>query len=104
MARKVSGYIARVGRRWLCRPGHRTTAERFSPMSDISLLAEIIDPPPMSTPVSRDRDDDFVLAVAMAGRVDLIISGDLDLLVLEKYLDIDIVTPAQAVSRLIAGV
>ncbi len=72
-------------------------------ISDIGLLAEIINPAPLITPVSRDRDDDIVLAVAVSGRADLIISGDRDLLVLENYLGIDILTPAQAISQLDAG-
>ena len=47
--------------------------------------------------VSRDADDDAVLACALAAQVDLIVSGDNDLLVLKQFQEIRIVTPAQAV-------
>lgn len=47
--------------------------------------------------VSRDADDDAVLACALAAQVDLIMSGDDDLLVLKQFQEISIVTPALAV-------
>jgi len=43
-----------------------------------------------------------VLACAIAAQVELIVSGDNDLLVLEQFQGIRIVTPAQAV-RMIGG-
>lgn len=42
--------------------------------------------------ISRDPDDDFVLALAMKGNADLIISGDRDLLDLKDF-PIPILTP-----------
>ena len=63
-------------------------------------LAEVIAPAPLSRPVCRDPDDDEVLAVALGGRVDLIISGDNDLLALRAYEGIPIVPPADALSLL----
>lgn len=65
-----------------------------------SSLAEIIDPPPLPAQVSRDPDDDAVLALAAASRADLIISGDADLLVLGSYAGIPILNPADAIARL----
>ena len=47
--------------------------------------------------VSRDVDDDDVLACALAARADLIVSGDDDLLVLKNFNGVPIVTAAQAV-------
>lgn len=52
--------------------------------------------------VSRDPDDDAVLACALAARAELIVSGDADLLVLKQFQGMRIVTPAQAV-KLIGG-
>ena len=52
--------------------------------------------------VSRDADDDAVLACALAAQVGLIVSGDDDLLVLKQFQEIRIVTPAQAV-KMIGG-
>jgi uncharacterized protein len=50
-------------------------------------------------PVSRDADDDAVLACALAARADLVISGDEDLLVLQRFKGIAIVTVREAISR-----
>ncbi len=43
--------------------------------------------------VCRDRDDDNILALAKDSSVSYIITGDKDLLVLEKYNSIPIITP-----------
>lgn len=45
--------------------------------------------------VSRDRDDDAVLACALAANADLIVSGDGDLLSLGEYRGIRIKSPAE---------
>lgn len=50
--------------------------------------------------VSRDADDDAVLACALAAQADLIVSGDDDLLVLKQFQEIRIVTPTQAVKMI----
>ena len=47
--------------------------------------------------VSRDVDDDAVLACALVAQADLVVSGDADLLVLKQFQGIRIVTAAQAV-------
>jgi uncharacterized protein len=54
---------------------------------------ELAKPTTLETPVCRDKDDDVVLATALAGQCDLIVTGDQDLLVLEQFQDIPIVTP-----------
>ena len=69
----------------------------------VRLLLEIVEPPRLSMPVSRDPDDDEVLAVAAASRPDLIVSGDEDLLVLGGYAGVPIVSPARAVEIIRAG-
>jgi putative PIN family toxin of toxin-antitoxin system len=60
---------------------------------------------PLHTPraVARDPDDNEVIALAFAARVDLIISGDHDLLSLETFRGIPIVTPAEAVRIVATG-
>jgi len=50
--------------------------------------------------VSRDPDDDQILAAAVSGNADLIVTGDQDLLVLGDYRQIPIVTARDALSRL----
>ena len=44
--------------------------------------------------VSRDHDDDAILACAIAAKAGYLITGDKDLLVLGRYGDVDIVTVA----------
>lgn len=57
---------------------------------------------PLHTPrvVARDPDDDEVLALAFAAQVDLIVSGDDDVLSLKTFRGIPIVTPVEAVNRI----
>ena len=52
--------------------------------------------------VSRDADDDAVLACALAAQAELIVSGDADLLVLKRFQNMRIVTAAQAVKIITA--
>lgn len=47
--------------------------------------------------ISRDADDDQVLACALAARAELIVSGDKDLLTLKSFRDIPVVTAGEAV-------
>lgn len=47
----------------------------------------------LETPVCRDPDDDNILAAAISGKCDCIITGDKDLLVLKQHEGIDIFTP-----------
>ena len=73
----------------------RTNPRRM--LREIRRLAEMVNALPLTIPVSRDPDDDRVLATAIAGQVDLIVSGDDDLLSLGTYKGIGIVAPAEAV-------
>ena len=75
-----------------------TSLERT--IADVRQLAELIEPPPLASPVCRDSADDHVLAVALAANADMIVSGDDDLLVLGSFAGIPIVTPAVAVEHL----
>ena len=50
--------------------------------------------------VTRDPKDDAVVACAVEGEADYIVSGDQDLLVLDEYEGIRIVTPRQFVAIL----
>lgn len=77
-----------------------TSPELLAELADVQALAEVIRPAALPRPVCRDPDDDAVLAVAPAGTVDLIVSGDTDLLDLKAYQTIPIVTPAEALSMM----
>jgi predicted nucleic acid-binding protein len=85
---KFAGILQRTSR----------TPERI--LLELRTFAELVAAPPLPQPVCRDPDDDAVLACALAAQVDLIVSGDADLLVLEQFEGIRIVTPAQAVKMI----
>lgn len=76
----------------------RTNTSRERSLAEVRRLAEVIDPPALPQPVCRDPDDDQVLALAIAAKVELIVSGDNDLLLLGSFEGIPIIAPAQAVS------
>ena len=79
----------------------RTNTSRAQTLAEVRLLAEVIDPPPLAQPVCRDRDDDVVLALAIAAQADIVISGDDDLLCLHPFEGIPVLTPAQALQRVL---
>jgi putative PIN family toxin of toxin-antitoxin system len=87
----------------------RTLREKFTlgPASvafleQLQLRVRIVDPAPLGAPVSRDADDDVVLATAVAAGAALIVSGDQDLLVIGRHNGIDIVSPRDFLRRLSA--
>ena len=54
-----------------------------------------VEPAPLENPVCRDPDDDRVLAAAIAGEAETIVTGDRDLLVLEAFESVRIVSPRE---------
>ena len=61
-------------------------------LNAIQLNAEILDDTSLAKPVCRDPDDDKFLAAAIAGGADCVVSGDKDLLSLEEFEEIPIVS------------
>jgi putative PIN family toxin of toxin-antitoxin system len=78
----------------------RSNTDLERTLRELRRLAEIIDPPPLPAPVSRDPADDAVLALAAASQADLIITGDADLLTLGSHAGIPIIDPAEAINRM----
>ena len=72
-------------------------------LAELRQLCEVLDPPPLPQPVCRDPKDDMVLALALAAQVDLIVSGDNDLLVLHPFEGIPVLSPADALLFIGAG-
>ena len=54
----------------------------------------LVTPAPLDPPVCRDRDDDVVLATALAGEGAAIITGDQDLLILHPFRGIQVLAPS----------
>ena len=63
-------------------------------------FCEMASPAPLRKRICRDPDDDVVLATALAGRVDVIVTGDQDLLILKSFQRIQILSPRQVMEIL----
>ena len=62
--------------------------------SEVESVSDIVTP--VAIPhVCRDPDDDEILAIAIAGNADALVTGDGDLLALRRYEGIPIVTVAE---------
>ena len=55
--------------------------------------AELVNPKTVPAVIDDDPDDNHILAAALAGHADLLVSGDRHLLSLKEYKDIPIVRP-----------
>jgi len=86
--KKLSKYVAATG----------LTAEQM--LAGYKRIATTVTARQLDERVSRDADDDAVLACALAARADLVVSGDDDLLVLQSFKGIAIVSAADAIRRL----
>lgn len=78
---------------------HRVHAANLSAadlVDDYRRLAHLTEPQVLSAPVSRDPDDDQVLACALGAEAQLIVTGDQDLLVLSPFRRIRILPAREA--------
>ena len=81
----------------------------FSPEQTADTLADfltflpLVNIPRMLEADPRDAEDNAVLECAIAGQAQFIISGDLDLLVLKNFREIEIVRAADFLARWKAG-
>ena len=66
----------------------------------VSADAEIVETQPLATRVCRDANDDWILATTLAAKADALVTGDKDLLVLERYEGIPILTPRDCLAFL----
>ncbi len=80
---------------------HGLTAEEIAQhVADIRELATLVEPTSVPRVVPDDPDDDQILALALAGEADFVVSGDPDLLDLRQYQGIRILSPAAFASLL----
>ncbi|WP_254545190.1 putative toxin-antitoxin system toxin component, PIN family [Halomarina pelagica] len=73
-----------------------TDADRIQYPAILRRVADVVEPDE-TVELVRDPDDDKFLEVALAGDADYVVSGDRDLLDLESYTGIEIVTPDEFV-------
>ncbi len=66
---------------------------------ELERIAEVTSPALVQA-LSRDSDDDVVLATAVAAKADVLVTGDQDLLVLQQCGGIPILTPRDLAERL----
>lgn len=71
-------------------------------VADLGGIAHADPDPTDPEPISRDADDDYLLALAIQAEADVLVSGDADLLALEDP-PIEIITPRQLLDRLGEG-
>jgi predicted nucleic acid-binding protein len=62
-----------------------------------------VEPQRLEKAACRDPDDDWVLATAIAGQAEAIVTGDGDLLTLGVYEGVAILTPRRLIERLARG-
>ena len=64
-----------------------------SSITNLLRYSIVVEDPPQINAVKEDHEDNKILAAAVAGKADYIISGDAHLLDLKSYEGIEIVTP-----------
>jgi putative PIN family toxin of toxin-antitoxin system len=69
-------------------------------LEQLRVRVRLVEPMPLASAVSRDADDDVVLATAVAAEAAAIVTGDQDRLVIGRYHGIDIVSPRDFLNRL----
>lgn len=80
-----------------------THAEADEVIATVSADARTVAVSPLERPICRDADDDFILATALAAQADALVTGDKDLLVLERIEGIPILSPRDALTLLRNG-
>lgn len=88
-----------ISRRHIAKKYPKAAQEAESLLDFLRAFAILTAGIPETNPVSRDRDDDFVLACALDESADCIVSGDPHLLDLKTYKGIPILTPKEFVVR-----
>lgn len=66
----------------------------------IAALSEIVELPESVPRICRDPDDDWVIACAVVGQADVIVSGDRDLLALNRVGELPVLSAAQFLATL----
>ena len=83
---------------------YRLVPEDINDLIELLTSRAIVTPGRLTIPpVCRDSDDDHILACAIEGHADYVVTGDQDLLSLERYREIPIIDPAAFAGLLAAS-
>ncbi|HNA81862.1 MAG TPA: putative toxin-antitoxin system toxin component, PIN family [Thiobacillaceae bacterium] len=88
---------ATLAKKKLAKPVAATGLTAAQMLANYRRIATLVTARQLTDQVSRDADDDKVLACAIAAKADLVVSGDDDLLCLKAFQGMPIVSPAEAV-------
>jgi putative PIN family toxin of toxin-antitoxin system len=77
-----------------------TEDERARFVALLMALSELVELPEEIPLICRDPADDRVIACAVAGKPDVTVSGDGDLLALKRVADIPILSPAELLTHI----
>ncbi|RIK46978.1 MAG: putative toxin-antitoxin system toxin component, PIN family [Chloroflexi bacterium] len=80
------------------RDGRRVRLLRY-----LRMLSEVVDPEPPASVVATHPEDDLILATAVAGRAQFLVTGDRQLLALGRYREVRIVTAGEFLAVLAIG-
>lgn len=96
----VSAHILRELRRHLTGKLRMAARPADAIVAFVREHAEVVAPAEVAATACRDRDDLPVLGTAVAARADALVTGDRDLLALERHAGIPILTPRECHERL----
>ena len=96
----ISEHILSEVERGLVKKIHLPGNITASIMDYLRDIAEIFEPQPIEGSACRDIEDLKIIGTAVSGNARLIITGDDDLLILKKFMKINIVTPREFWNRL----
>jgi len=99
----VSQFILQELREKLCTKAGLNRAEADEVVAAVCADAEVVAVQRLSKPICRDADDDWIPATALAAKVDALVTGDKDLLVLRRVEAIPILTPRDCIAFLRNG-
>lgn len=91
----LSGFILDELKEKLVGKFKYTTREANEVVALLKSRCSIVGTCAIPSPISRDPDDDNIIATAIAGSCQCIVSGDKDLLDLKQVGDIAVVSPSQ---------
>jgi len=99
----IDELAATLAKKKLAKPIAATGLTAEAMVRNYRRIATLVSASRLAGQVSRDADDDQVLACALAAKANLIVSGDKDLLDLESFEGIRIVSAAEAAGLMGAG-